>query len=290
MKKYISSLRLRTLPLALSGISVGSFWAIQNNALDYYIVMGCILTTLFLQIASNIANEIGDYLKGTDNLNRQGPQYGIQSGRISLKELYNLLYLFVGIAILCGIILVGYSFNWKFSQSFILFILMGGCAVVAALAYTLGKHPYGYLGLGDIFVFIFFGMVSVFGAYYLQTKEFDYYLLLPATIFGLWSIAVLNVNNMRDIENDKLSGKRTLVTYLGITKARIYHFALIIIPLILLVVIKIWLPLVLIPIWFYHLYQISIKNAKELDNQLPLVTLTTFCSAILLILYLVVSN
>lgn len=289
MKKYISSLRLRTLPLALSGISVGSFWAIQNQSLDYYIVIGCILTTLFLQIVSNIANEIGDFIKGTDNSNRQGPQYGIQSGKISLKQLYNILYLFVCLTIISGILLVGYSFNWTFSHSLMIFILLGGASIVAALAYTLGKHPYGYLGLGDLFVFLFFGIISVFGAYYLQTKEFDYSLVFPAIIFGLWSIAVLNVNNIRDIENDKKSGKRTIVTFIGVAKARYYHYVLIILPLVLFLIIEIWLPLLLIPVWIYHLYQMSIKNGGKIDKQLPLVTLTTFCSAVLMIVFIVVS-
>lgn len=289
MKKYITSLRLRTLPLALSGISVGSFWAIQNQSLDYNIVIGCILTTLFLQIVSNIANEIGDFIKGTDNSNRQGPQYGIQSGKISLKQLYTILYLFVCLAIVSGVLLVGYSFNWTFSQSLMIFILLGGVSVVAALAYTLGKHPYGYLGLGDLFVFLFFGIVSVFGAYYLQTKEFDYFLIFPAIIFGFWSIAVLNVNNIRDVENDRKSGKRTIVTYLGVKNARVYHYVLILFPLVLLVVIKMWLTLLLTPVWIYHLFQMSVNNGGKIDKQLPLVTLTTFCSAVLMILFMVLS-
>lgn len=222
LSAWIGAFRLRTLPLALSTILLGSFLAASNGVFNFRTFLWAIITTLFLQILSNLANDLGDSLKGTDNDARIGPKRAVQSGAISTAQMKVAVAVFALLSLISGIRLLLVSFediNWYLLS----FFLLGILAIAAALNYTLGKKPYGYYGLGDLFVFIFFGIVGVFGAYYLHALSFDWFTLLPAISVGAFSVSVLNMNNMRDIENDRANNKRTLVVMLGFDAAKIYH-------------------------------------------------------------------
>ena len=169
---WIHSFRLRTLPLSLSGVILASLLAYSHNKFNTYTCIFAVTTTLFLQILSNLANDLGDSLKGTDNLNRKGPERAVQSGKISVKEMKMMIAIFTLLSMASGLLLIRFSFGEIFSPQGKIMIGLGALSVIAALKYTLGKKAYGYIGLGDIFVFIFFGLVSVMGTYYLHSTEF----------------------------------------------------------------------------------------------------------------------
>jgi 1,4-dihydroxy-2-naphthoate octaprenyltransferase len=185
------------------------------------------LTAVLLQILSNLANDYGDFKKGTDSVKRVGPQREMQSGSITEKEMKRGLVVTSGLCLISGALLI-FVFARLTWQELAVFATLGMGAVLAALLYTLGKHPYGYQGLGDLFCFLFFGWAAVAGTFYLATKQLDFSVLLPASAMGFLSNAVLNINNMRDYENDKASGKNSLVVKLGLKKAFVYHCFLII--------------------------------------------------------------
>jgi 1,4-dihydroxy-2-naphthoate octaprenyltransferase len=227
LKIWIEAFRLRTLPLALSSAILGSFLAYAGGGFRWEIMLLAILTTLFLQILSNLANDYGDAMHGTDNENRIGPPRITQAGLITKSQMQRMIIRFVILSIIAGSLLIYtglHNMGWK--AAFI-FFLLGISAIIAAIKYTVGKNPYGYIGFGDIFVFIYFGIVGVAGTYYLHVNNFDPWVLLPASVIGLLSAGVLNLNNMRDIENDTRSGKRTLVVHIGSKAAKIYHLMLI---------------------------------------------------------------
>ena len=228
IKYYIASFRLRTLPLSLSGIFLGTLLAASEGYFNWAPFLLAVVTTLCLQILSNLANELGDLQKGTDNEERLGPIRSIQSGALSLKEFKRTILLFVLLSVLSGTALVSTAFESLLSTDGLIMLMLGAASIVAAIKYTVGKNAYGYHGLGDVFVFLFFGLLSVCGAYFLMTHRLSISIFLPATAVGLLSTGVLNLNNMRDIENDRLCGKRTLPVILGISKAKVYHFCLII--------------------------------------------------------------
>ena len=184
------------------------------------------LTAILLQILSNLANDYGDFKKGTDNMKRVGPQREMQSGAITEKEMKRGLAFTAMLCLISGALLI-FVFSGLTWQELAVFAVLGLGAVLAALLYTLGKRPYGYRGLGDLFCFLFFGWAAVAGTFYLATKTLDFSVLLPATAMGFLSNAVLNINNMRDYENDKASGKNSLVVKLGLKKAFVYHCLLI---------------------------------------------------------------
>lgn len=227
LKVWIKAFRLRTLPLALSSAILGSFLAYSQGNFNWTILILATSTTLFLQILSNLANDYGDALKGTDNEHRIGPQRVTTSGLVSRKEMRIMIAIFTAMALASGSLLIfsGLShLNWK---TILFFFVLGLSAIYAAIKYTIGRNPYGYIGLGDVFVFIYFGIVGVAGTFYLHTNTFDPWILLPASAIGLLSSGVLNLNNMRDIENDTRSGKRTLVVFIGSKAAKYYHMLLI---------------------------------------------------------------
>jgi 1,4-dihydroxy-2-naphthoate octaprenyltransferase len=225
-KAWISAARLRTLPLTLVCIGVGSSVAQAAGGFSVPIFLLTVLTAVLLQILSNFANDYGDFLKGTDNDDRVGPQRALQSGAIRQSQMKVALWL-CGIAALgSGIGLLFYALN-SLSEWFVFFVL-GLFSILAAITYTVGKKAYGYNGLGDLMVFIFFGLVGVFGSYYLHTKVLDYTVFLPAISVGLFSTGVLNMNNTRDIENDKACGKITIPVRLGVSNAKMYQAFLII--------------------------------------------------------------
>ncbi|MBN1952116.1 MAG: 1,4-dihydroxy-2-naphthoate polyprenyltransferase [Bacteroidales bacterium] len=225
MKVWIQAFRLRTLPLAFSCSVMGSFLAWSGNHFRWEIFLLAALTTLFLQILSNLANDFGDSEHGVDNAERVGPMRTVQGGLISRSAMKGAIAILSVLALISGSLLIFIGLDSI--KQIVLFFLLGILAIVAALKYTIGKNPYGYVGLGDIFVFLFFGILGVSGTYYLHTHHFSAWVLLPAATIGLLSSGVLNLNNMRDIKNDAESGKRTLVVRLGSKGAKIYHTVII---------------------------------------------------------------
>ncbi len=286
---WIHSFRLRTLPLSLSGVILASLLAYSHNKFNTYTCIFAVTTTLFLQILSNLANDLGDSLKGTDNHNRKGPERAVQSGKISVKEMKMMIAIFTLLSMTSGLLLIRFSFGEIFSPQGKIMIGLGALSVIAALKYTLGKKAYGYIGLGDIFVFIFFGLVSVMGTYYLHSTEFPLQILLPASSVGLLAVGVLNMNNIRDIKNDKESGKRTIPVIIGERRAKIYHFLVILSALILLLaytvinyksIYNFTYIIGFIPIYM-HLKQVVIYSEEKLDKQLKIVALSTLLISLL---------
>lgn len=288
---WISAMRLRTLPLSVSGIILASCFAEYNGFFNWKIFALAILTTLSFQILSNLANDYGDGVKGTDNNDRIGPERIIQSGKISPESMFNAIKICILIAIILATMLIFISFRAKHFFLALTFFILGTGSIIAAMRYTVGNNAYGYKGLGDIFVFIFFGLVSVIGCYVLYAKQIDHVIFLPAIIIGLLSVAVLNLNNMRDFESDKKSQKITLAIKLGQKNMKIYHYTLILLAIVLstlfgvfyftsptnFIFVVMYIPLVL------HLIRVK-KNVdlKLLDPELKKVAITTFLLAILM--------
>lgn len=227
IKSWITAFRLRTLPLSLSCIAMGSFLAYFRSSFDWSIFIFSFATTIFLQILSNLANDYGDAIFGADNEYRKGPNRMVQDGQITKNQMKKMIIFFGIISFVTGLILL-YISNLD-SRSYIFFLVLGILAIVAAVNYTIGmKKPYGYKGFGDISVYIFFGLVAVLGSYYLHAKSLDWQLILPASTCGFFATAVLNINNMRDIESDKIAGKISIPVRIGLIKALIYHAILLI--------------------------------------------------------------
>ncbi|MCL2658704.1 MAG: 1,4-dihydroxy-2-naphthoate polyprenyltransferase [Betaproteobacteria bacterium] len=221
---WLRSLRPGTLPLAAISIIQGSALAAHKQAFIPRIALFALLTATLLQILSNLANDYGDAIRGSDNTKRIGPWRGMQTGAITAAQMRRALWLCGVACVISGSLLIAFSCSGP--GNILGFVLLGLLAITAALGYTLGRHAYGYFGLGDLSVLIFFGWVGVVGSYYLQTGHFDAKILLPATASGLFATAVLNINNLRDIESDALAGKRTLAVRLGPVRARRYHAVL----------------------------------------------------------------
>jgi 1,4-dihydroxy-2-naphthoate octaprenyltransferase len=226
IKVWIKAFRLRTLPLALSSVALGCFVAYYDGAFNWKVCILASLTTLFLQILSNLANDYGDSKHGTDNVERVGPLRAVQSGIIAPKEMKRVVILFMALSLISGLWLIYEGTKGIPLINVVLFLVLGLGAIAAAVKYTIGDHPYGYSGFGDLFVFIFFGLTGVIGTYYLNTHKLNWEILLPASAMGFLSAGVLNLNNMRDRVNDQISGKNTLVVKMGIQKAKWYHFFL----------------------------------------------------------------
>ena len=284
-------MRLRTLPLSISGIILASFLAAYQGVFNWVICLLAILSTLSFQILSNLANDYGDGVKGTDNDDRIGPERAIQSGAISPKEMKSAIKLNVAISIILALLTIYFSFG---SSSFFLsalFFVLGAGAIVAAIKYTVGGNAYGYNAMGDIFVFLFFGLVSVIGGYVLYAKTIDFIVVLPATTIGLLSTAVLNLNNMRDIESDTKSNKITLALKLGGQKAKNYHNTLVILAVISAILFGVLFYkslfnfifiIAFIPL-FIHLKKVNnTKNPQHFDPELKKLALTTVLLAILM--------
>ena len=225
---WIVAMRPRTLPLAVAAIILGGFLAAATGAFSWTITLLCVLTAVFLQILSNLANDYGDSIHGADSIERTGPQRAVQSGAISAESMKRAMGLFVGLSLLSGTTLLFVAFGNQAWLLLLLFGVLGGAAIWAAINYTAGGNPYGYVGLGDLFVFLFFGWVGVIGTYFLQVQRIDWLLLLPATAVGLLAVAVLNINNIRDIVSDQKAGKISIPVRLGPRRARIYHWGLLI--------------------------------------------------------------
>ena len=245
MKHWIEAARLRTLPLSVSGIMVGSLYALANptqsvltptQVFSWTVFALAMLTTLGFQILSNFANDYGDGIKGTDNEERIGPKRTIQSGLITPKAMKNAMIITSILTLLSAIALIYFAFkDTNFGYS-LFFLLLGIIAIASAIRYTVGNSAYGYKGFGDLFVFVFFGLVSTLGVNFLHSKQLDWQLFLPATAIGLLSVGVLNLNNMRDEASDKKSNKNTLVVKIGGEKAKVYHYILVFSAMILVLI------------------------------------------------------
>lgn len=225
MKVWLSAFRLRTLPLSLSCIGMAAFLAAAAGKFNALLFALCCLTTIFLQILSNLANDYGDSINGADHAGRKGPQRAVQSGVISSMQMRNAVVIFTVLCLVSGIglLLIAFGLDWN---ALLFFLVLGLLCIAAAIAYTVGKKPYGYAGLGDLSVLIFFGLVGVMGSLYLFTRRVDYVDILPALSCGFFSIAVLNVNNVRDIESDREAGKFSIPVRIGRDKAIVYHWFL----------------------------------------------------------------
>lgn len=266
---WLESLRPKTLPLGLIAIVTGSALAYWTGHFELPIALLAILTAGTLQILSNLANDYGDAVKGTDTEERLGPLRGMQKGMITPVQMKKALIINVIISCVSGIALIIVA--CKKPEDAIGFLVMGLLAIVAAITYTVGKRPYGYMGLGDISVLIFFGWLSVIGTYYLQANAFNIVTLLPATACGLLSVAVLNINNMRDLENDIQAGKNTLAVRLGASGSRIYHTCVIAIAIICLIVFTLiymhrwtaWLFLLAVPMLLLHIKRVNADLSGE---------------------------
>lgn len=226
LKNWLQAFRLRTLPLALGAITMGAFAAKISGIFQWNIYILCLVTAIFLQILSNLANDYGDFKKGTDNDQRKGPARALQSGIITEKGMLRAVILFSVLSLVSGIWLLWLGLNDFTNWRTLAMLGVGLAAIGAAIKYTVGKSAYGYSGLGDIFVFIFFGLVAVGGTYFLITGQLDWQILLPAICMGCLSVGVLNINNIRDIENDKASNKITVAVRLGRHKAKRYQLIL----------------------------------------------------------------
>nr|WP_275982323.1 1,4-dihydroxy-2-naphthoate polyprenyltransferase [Aquiflexum gelatinilyticum] len=223
---WMHAIRLRTLPLALSSILMGSFLAAFQDQFRLWVFLLAALTTIFLQILSNLANDYGDSIHGADSADREGPIRAVQSGVISLGEMKKAMFLFGTLSLISGLALLYISLqDWKI---FLLFLGLGIASIIAAVTYTSGSKPYGYAGLGDISVFLFFGLLGVMGTYFLHSLSFDWSIVFPAVSLGFFSSAVLNINNIRDIKADTKAGKKSIPVRIGREKAVIYNWALII--------------------------------------------------------------
>ena len=229
-KTWIKAARPRTVLLSFSGVLLGGFLAYKTGPSTdsgvWLCLLFCTLTAILLQVLSNLANDYGDFKKGTDSAKRVGPQREMQSGSITEREMKRGMAFVTTLCLIAGALLI-FVFARLSWQELAVFAALGLGAVLAALLYTLGKRPYGYRGLGDLYCFLFFGWAAVAGTFYLATKSLDFSILLPASAMGFLSNAVLNINNMRDYENDRASGKNSLVVKLGLKKAFVYHCLLI---------------------------------------------------------------
>jgi len=276
---------------------MGSFLAAFHHEFHWSIFILAALTTLFLQTISNLANDYGDAEKGVDNEQRIGPKRGLQAGAITPQQMRNVIILFILLSLITGILLIiEGTKGMEFSYGIILFII-GIAAIIAAMKYTMGKNPYGYLGFGDFFVFLFFGLVGVIGTYFLHTHKLSLLEFLPAISMGCFSTGVLNLNNLRDRENDAAHGKHTLVVKLGLQKAKHYHATLLIIGMMAAIVYS----LLAYATWFKWIYLLSFigvfksitvvyKNEKpaELYPELKRLSLSTLAFSILFGLGLII--
>ena len=282
MKAWIKAFRLRTLPLAISCIAMGGFLASAAGAFQWNIFILCVLTTIFLQILSNLANDYGDSIHGADSLDRKGPQRAVQSGAVTPAQMRTAVIIFVLLSLVSGISLLWIAFGAEWKAIFFFFGL-GILSILAAIAYTVGKRPYGYAGLGDLSVLVFFGIVGVIGSYYLFTKTVSYFEILPALSCGMFSIAVLNINNIRDIDSDRKAGKFSIPVRIGRDKAIIYHWLLLLSGIFSAIVYtalrysSFWqlLFIISIPLFIANGKAVSTKPSHELDPYLKQMALST---------------
>lgn len=288
MKHWIQAARLRTLPLSISGILVGSAYAYYQHQFEWTIFVLALLTTLSFQILSNFANDYGDGIKGTD-VNRIGEKRLVASGEITAVQMKSAVLINGIIAFVLAVALIYVAFGQENFLYSLVFLLLGVASIGAAVKYTVGNNAYGYSGFGDVFVFIFFGLVAVIGSNFLYSKSIDIKLFLPAIAIGMLSTAVLNLNNMRDIENDRVAGKNTIVVKNGLKWAKKYQHFLILFSFVCLLAFSIGvdkklLPSLIVFIFFLkHLEKVrKSEKHEDFDPELKKVALGTFALSILI--------
>lgn len=286
-------MRLRTLPLSLAGVVCGGILAYGRYESSLWTLVTLFLTTVSLQILSNLSNEMGDHLSGVDGEGREGPNYSMADGGLTVKQMWHAINAFVVVCAVSGLAMLLISYHCSILNiQFILLLLLGVAAIWASTHYTLGKSPYGYRGLGDIFVFIFFGLVSVLGGYFVVAHTIDSFMVFPAVGCGLLSVGVLNVNNIRDMASDE-GIRRTIPLRIGARPAKIYQTVLIVggygcylIPVLLLHHSILTSPstflvaLMAIP-FALHLVGVWCRDGKALDPMLPLLVISTFVLSII---------
>jgi len=289
LKSWMQAFRLRTLPLALSNTIIGSCLAAADDRFRWSIFGLAALTTVLLQIMSNMANDYGDFVNGKDTAERIGPKRMVQSGEITPKTMLRGIIIIGLLCAISGVALIVIGTEGIPVTNMLLFGLLGLAAIAAAIKYTVGKNPYGYRGLGDIFVFIFFGLVGVMGTYFLHTQSFRWDILLPASAIGMLSTGVLNMNNMRDYEADKNAGKKTIVVAMGVKNAAYYQLFLIGGAVLLTVMYTLlnyhsawqWLFVLSFPVLFMNLKKVfTYTDALELYPELPRVSMASLIFAL----------
>lgn len=299
MSPYITSLRLRTLPLSVAGIILGSGLAYSLSPFTFQLstFLLAVLTALCLQILSNLSNELGDALKGTDADQHGRQAYGLQAGTITMQQMKRMIILFVVLSILFGSALIFTAFGSPIVNCFqssinrpivnrqivniLIFLGLGLLAIIGAIKYTLGKHSYGYMGLGDLGVFLFFGLLSTMGAYYLQTQTLTWEVFWSGVAVGLPCVGVLNLNNIRDMNNDRAHHKRTLACALGPKGARIYHSLLLLSAMTIMVLYGHYWSLCVLPVWCWNLSYLWTQPESKLDKQMPVLMFSTLAFSVL---------
>ena len=281
-------MRLRTLPLSTGGVLLGILLATADYKVDVRVAVLIVLTTVFLQILSNLSNELGDVLHGTDTQDRKGPQYGLNSGVLSIGEMKFLIGLAVVLCIVSGTAMTLLSFGTLWDMTSILVLLLGAAAIMGAMKYTLGRRPYGYRGLGDFYVFLFFGLVAVLGSYFVAAHTLFLRLLLPGAAVGCFSVGVLNVNNIRDMKTDA-PNRVTVAIRLGERNAKIYQAVLVVLGWVFMLaycqlrMFSWWhyLFVATLPLYVLHLAGVFRRSGRELDPMLPLLVISTFLYCLL---------
>lgn len=282
-------MRLRTLPLSLAGVGLGLSLAAADYRISWGVASLVALTTVCLQILSNLSNELGDVLRGTDTPGRLGPAYGLNSGELGIPDMKRLIALFVVLSIVSGTAMTALSFGTLLGLTPILVLMLGGGAIMGAMRYTLGRNPYGYRGLGDFYVFVFFGLVSVLGSYFVAAHTIpSWWLLLPASSIGCFSVGVLNVNNIRDMKSDAAT-RQTVAIRLGEKRAKVYQSVLVVLGWACMLAygcVRFFDPwhflfVLTLPLFVLHLRGVWTRSGKELDPMLPLLVIATFLFALL---------
>ena len=281
-------MRLRTLPLSTAGIALGIMLACAEHNVSWYVIVLTILTTVSLQILSNMSNELGDWLSGVDGEDRSGPQYSMQEGGLTEDEMRSCIRIMVLVCCILGLGMIRASFKTILCIQSECLVVLGAAAIWAAMHYTLGNKPYGYRGLGDVFVFIFFGLVPVTGGYFVCAQAIEPTTLIPGAAIGLFSVGVLNVNNMRDMKSDA-TNRVTVPLKLGEHRAKIYHTILITGGWVLMLLYTVlftggwtsYLYIITLPLYVKHLRGVWKRSGRELDPMLPMLVLSTFIFSLL---------
>ncbi|XHP75989.1 1,4-dihydroxy-2-naphthoate octaprenyltransferase [Arenibacter antarcticus] len=290
IKAWLDAARLRTLPLSLSGIVVGTALGGMYGTFDWRIFIFAVLTTVGFQVTSNFANDYGDGVKGTDNENRVGPKRVYQSGLLNRAQLKGGIIISIVICLILVLALLYFSFGTEHLEFILLFGFLGILSIWAAIKYTVGDSAYGYKGFGDVFVFLFFGLLGVIGSMFLYTKLVYFPSFFPAITIGLLSTGVLNLNNLRDYRSDKLSNKNTVIVKMGVRNGKIYHTLLICVSFVCMLIFTIlhfenWRNTVhlvaFVPIFMHLVKMLQVKNTVLLDPELKKLALSTFLFAIL---------
>ena len=283
-------MRLRTLPLSAGGVLLGILLAVADWKVDLLTAILIVLTTVCLQILSNLSNELGDVQHGTDTAERQGPQYGLNSGDMTEADMKKLIGLSVVLCMVLGAAMTWRAFGTLLEMTPILVLMLGAAAIICAMTYTLGSNPYGYNAKGDFYVFLFFGLVSVLGSYFVCTKGLGLHwkLLLPAVGVGCFSVGVLNVNNIRDMKTDAVN-RVTIAIKLGVHRARIYQTVLICTGWACMIAYNLlcwpswwhWMFVITLPLYIKHMQMVWTRTDRALDSALPLLVMSTFALCLL---------